>query len=241
MGYLSRTELLLGKQALKRLRDSTVAVFGIGGVGSFTAEALARCGVGRLILIDNDIVCESNINRQIHALYSTLGMPKAEAMKNRIMDINPNSVVEALPIFYLPGAEGISWDYNFVIDAVDTVSAKLGIIMEAKKRGINIISAMGAGNKRDPTKFVTADIYETSVCPLAKVMRRELKKRGVKSLRVVYSKEPPQMMHSVLQECDNVSSLEAASAKGQVASIAYVPSVMGLIIAGEAVKEITKA
>ena len=233
----SRTEALIGKQALKRLQNSTVAVFGIGGVGSFAAEALARSGVGRFVLIDNDLISESNINRQIHALYSTLGMPKAEVMKSRIIDINPNAVVKALPIFYLPGTDGIGWDFDYVIDAVDTVTAKLDIIMEAKKRNISIISAMGAGNKLDPTRFTTADIYETSVCPLAKVMRRELKKRGIKSLKVVYSKEPPQTDCVILPECGPSSEID--SVKGQVpASIAFVPSVMGLIIAGEVIKDI---
>ena len=229
MSRFSRTEQLIGKQALERLHGSTVAVFGIGGVGSFATEALARSGVGRFILIDNDVICETNINRQLHALESTVGMPKAEAMKNRIIDINPSAIVETLRVFYLPGAKGIIWDYDYVIDAVDTVTAKLDIIVEAKKRNIPIISAMGAGNKLDPTKFETADIYDTSICPLAKVMRRELKKRGVCSLKVVYSKEHPIKPPS----CDIMPRRRQIPA-----SIAFVPSVMGLIIAGEAVKDL---
>jgi len=246
----SRTELLIGMRAMENLRNSSAAVFGVGGVGSFAAEALARSGVGRLILIDNDIVCETNINRQVHALGSTVGMPKVEVMKNRILDINPEAVVETLRIFYLPGTDSVSWDYDYAIDAVDTVAAKLDIILEAKKRGIPVISAMGAGNKLDPTKFETADIYETSVCPLARVMRRELRKRGVESLKVVYSKEPPispGMPADLEGEGAQDESVTANPAdiwtpgetcRRVTASIAFVPSVMGLIIAGEVIKDL---
>jgi len=234
----SRTELLIGKSAMERLRNASVAVFGVGGVGSFAAEALARCGVGRLILIDNDVICDTNINRQIHALGSTIGMSKAEVMKNRILDINSDAIVDTMRIFYLPGTKGINWDYDFVIDAVDTVTAKLDIIMEAKKHTIPVISAMGAGNKLDPTKFETADIYETSVCPLAKVMRRELRKREVDSLKVVYSKELPITPKG--RNSGDVCTVEPANAcRRQVpASISFVPSVMGLIIAGEVIKDL---
>jgi len=237
----SRTLLLIGGPALERLQASSVAVFGVGGVGSYAAEALARSGVGRLILIDNDVVCESNMNRQIHALASTLGMPKAEAMKNRIADINPDIAVETRRIFYLPGADSLDWDYDYVIDAVDTVTAKLGIIMEAKNRGVPVISAMGAGNKLDPTKFETADIYDTSVCPLARVMRRELRKRGVESLKVVYSRERPITPVYTPGECgaETNPGETGNTARRQVpGSIAFVPSVMGLIIAGEVIKEL---
>ena len=205
-------------------------------MGSFAAEALARGGVGRLTLIDSDIVCESNINRQIHALFSTVGQPKAEVMKNRIADINPDMIVETLQVFYLPGTEGVNWDYDYVIDAVDTVAAKLDIVAEAKKRGIPVISAMGAGNKLDPTKFETADIYETSVCPLAKVMRRELRKRGVDALKVVYSKEPPIIGNDSQPESQGGNAgVKFRRAPG---SISFVPSVMGLIIAGEVINDL---
>jgi len=225
----ARTELLVGKRAVNILHERTVAIFGIGGVGSYSAEALARSGVGRLVLIDHDLICESNVNRQVHALTSTIGLPKAEVMKNRISDINPNAVVETKQIFYLPGAEDISWEYDYVIDAVDTITAKLDIVVEAKKRGIPVISAMGAGNKLDPTRFEIADINETSICPIAKIMRRELKKRGVESLKVVYTKEPP------------ITSVDSRAEKSSVnrpppGSIAFVPPVMGLIMAGEVVK-----
>ncbi|MDR1559443.1 MAG: tRNA threonylcarbamoyladenosine dehydratase, partial [Clostridiales bacterium] len=230
----SRTEQLIGKPALERLRGSSVAVFGIGGVGCYAAEALARSGVGKLILIDDDLVCETNINRQLHALDSTVGMPKVEAMRNRIADINPAAVVETLRVFYLPGTESVSWDYDYVIDAVDTVTAKLDIIMESQKRGVPVISAMGAGNKLDPTKFEIADIYQTSICPLAKVMRRELKKRGVESLKVVYSKEPPIRQRNTLIGCRNgcicpPGTRRTCTIRRQIpASVAFVPSVMGL-------------
>ena len=225
----ARTELLVGKRAVNILHERTVAIFGIGGVGSYSAEALARSGVGRLVLIDHDLICESNVNRQVHALTSTIGLPKAEVMKNRISDINPNAMVETKQIFYLPGAEDISWEYDYVIDAVDTITAKLDIVVEAKKRGIPVISAMGAGNKLDPTRFEIADINETSICPIAKIMRRELKKRGVESLKVVFTKEPP------ITSVD--SRVEKSSAnRPPPGSIAFVPPVMGLIMAGEVVK-----
>ena len=237
-GRFSRTEALIGKQALGRLKASSVAVFGIGGVGSFAVEALARAGVGKLVLIDNDIVQESNINRQVHALGSTVGMFKTDAMKQRIMDINPDAAVETLRVFYLPGEPGVDWRYDYVIDAVDTVTAKLDIIVEAKKRGVPVISAMGAGNKLDPARFEVADIYSTSVCPLAKVMRHELRKRGVESLKVVYSKEPP--VAQGLADCrDDAGTMgRRASVRPITASISFVPSAMGLIIAGEVVKDL---
>ena len=225
----ARTELLVGKHAIDILRARTVAVFGVGGVGSYSAEALARSGVGRLVLIDHDLICESNVNRQVHALSSTIGLPKVEVMRNRIMDINPNAVVETKQIFYLPGSEDISWEYDYVIDAVDTMTAKLDIVVEAKKRGIPVISAMGAGNKLDPTRFEIADISETSICPLAKIMRRELKKRGIESLKVVYTKEPPIAAVESRREESNAN-------RPPPGSIAFVPPVMGLIMAGEVVK-----
>jgi len=236
-----RTGLLIGVSALERLNASHVAVFGVGGVGSFAAEALARAGVGHMSLIDSDLVDESNINRQIHALGSTIGEPKVDAMKNRIRDINPQALVEALRIFYTPGADSIDWHYDYVIDTVDTVTAKLDIIIEAKKHGVPVISAMGAGRKLDPTRFETADIYGTSVCPLARVMRRELRKRGVESLKVVYSKEPPVTPKGPPPGCDAGADITGPgiSRRPAVASISFVPSVMGLIIAGEVIKDLT--
>ena len=236
-----RTGLLIGVSALERLNASHVAVFGVGGVGSFAAEALARAGVGHMSLIDSDLVDESNINRQIHALGSTIGEPKVDAMKNRIRDINPQALVEALRIFYTPGADSIDWHYDYVIDTVDTVTAKLDIIIEAKKHGVPVISAMGAGRKLDPTRFETADIYGTSVCPLARVMRRELRKRGVESLKVVYSKEPPVTPKGPSPNCDGGAAITGPgiSRRPAVASISFVPSVMGLIIAGEVIKDLT--
>ncbi len=218
----SRTELLLGSESMERLANSKVAVFGIGGVGGYVVEALVRSGVGAVDLIDSDTVCESNLNRQIIALKSTIGTFKVDAMKERIMDINPDCKVNVHRCFYLPETAG-QFDftqYDYVVDAVDTVTAKIELVMQAKESKVPIISSMGAGNKLNPAEFEVADIYKTSVCPLAKVMRRELKKRGVKKLKVVYSKEEP------TQKCTPPGST------------AFVPSVVGLIIASEVVKDI---
>ena len=189
----SRMELLIGEEGLKKLRNSRVAVFGIGGVGSYVAEALARCGIGTLILVDNDRVSLTNLNRQLIALRSTIGQLKTEVMKNRILDIDPEIVVHTYETFFSEEtAEVFDFSaYDYIVDAVDTVTAKIALVMKAKEMNIPIISSMGAGNKLDASKFEVADIYKTSVCPLAKVMRRELKKRGVKKLKVVYSKEEP--------------------------------------------------
>jgi tRNA A37 threonylcarbamoyladenosine dehydratase len=237
---------MIGAPALEKLAASKVAVFGIGGVGAPAAEALARGGVGSIVLVDDDLICLTNINRQIHALSSTVGKPKVQAMKERILDINPKANVEAIQIFYLPGAEGFNWDYDYCVDAVDTVTAKLHIITECKSRGIPVISVMGAGNKLDPTRFEVADIYETSVCPLAKVMRRELKKRGVQSLKTVYSKEPP------IENPDSTAGCRAGcicppgtqrtcAIRRQIpASVSFVPPVAGYIAAGEAIKDLIK-
>lgn len=217
-----RTELLLGADAMKKLAESRVAVFGIGGVGGYVTEALARSGVGAFDLIDSDRVDRTNLNRQIIALHSTVGRYKTEVMRDRILDINPDASVTVHNIFYLPETSD-RFDftsYDYIVDAVDTVTAKLRIVMDAKKAGVPIISSMGAGNKLDPTKFEVADIYRTSVCPLAKVMRHELKKRGVDHLKVVYSTEPP------------VTKLRTPG------SVAFVPSVAGLIIASEVVKDL---
>ncbi|HOP71825.1 tRNA threonylcarbamoyladenosine dehydratase [Thermoclostridium caenicola] len=227
----SRTELLIGREALEKLQHSKVAVFGVGGVGSFAVEALTRAGVGKLVLVDNDVVCLTNLNRQLLATQKTLGRPKVEVMKERILEINPQAEVTIHQAFYLPGASDdlIQDDYDYIVDAVDTVSAKIDLVVQARKRNIPIISSMGAGNKMDPTRFRVSDIYKTSVDPLAKVMRRELRNRGIDSLKVVYSTEPPlKPMKS-----------EEESRKRQIpGSISFVPSVVGLIIAGEVVKDL---
>ena len=225
----SRTELLLGSEKLNKLKNSTVAVFGVGGVGGYVAEALARCGIGHIVLVDNDVVSLTNLNRQVIALQSTIGMQKTEVMKNRITDINPSAVVEVKNCFYLPENSG-EFDfskYDYVVDAIDTVTGKLQLVMQANECGTPIISSMGTGNKLDPTAFEVADIYKTSVCPLARVMRYELKKRGIKKLKVVYSKEKPV----------DIGDVKIDGGKN-VGSIAFVPSVAGLIIASEVVKDL---
>lgn len=229
----SRTELLLGKENMDRLKNSRVAVFGIGGVGGHTVEALARSGVGTLDLIDNDVVSLTNINRQIIALHSTVGRSKVEVAKERVMDINPEAKVNIYQTFYLPEtADQFDFtQYDYVVDAIDTVTGKLQLVEEASLAGVPIISSMGAGNKLDPTSFEVADISKTSVCPLAKVMRRELKKRGISKLKVVYSKE---------QAMTPIGECEEDSGKRQTpGSNAFVPSVVGLIIAGEVIKDLT--
>ena len=223
----SRTELPLGREAMELLKGARVAVFGIGGVGGYVAEALARSGVGSLDLIDRDKVCLSNLNRQIIALHSSIGRYKTEVMRERILDINPEARVETHNCFYLPETKD-EFDfssYSYVVDAVDTVTAKLSLAEEAQKAGTPIISSMGAGNKLNPFLFETADIYETSVCPLARVMRRELRKRGIEHLKVVYSKEVP------------LRPLEETDAPG---STAFVPSVAGLLIASEVIRDLTE-
>ena len=244
-----RTELLVGEEGIAKLHNSKVIVFGIGGVGSFVVEALTRAGVGNLILVDNDTICISNINRQIHARQSTVGMIKVEAMKERVISINPNCNVEAKQVFIT--AENISEiipsDVDYVVDAIDTVTGKLMLVEQAKAAGVPIISSMGAGNKMDPTGFMVTDIYKTSVCPLAKVMRRELKKRGIRKLKVVYSQEKPvtpidDMAISCKSHCICPPGTERkCTQRRQVpGSNAFVPSVVGLIIAGEVVKDLIK-
>lgn len=221
---LSRTELLIGKDAINKLRNAKVAVFGVGGVGGYVVEALVRSGVGSFVLIDNDTVSLSNLNRQIIATRDTLGRDKVDVMRERILSINPYASVEMRKCFYLPEtAEEFDFaEYSYVVDAVDTVTAKIDIIIRAQAAGVPVISSMGAGNKLDPTKFQVADIYATSGCPLAKVMRRELRKRDVKALKVVYS-------------------TEEAIQTGQrtPGSMAFVPSVAGLIVASEVIKDLT--
>lgn len=226
----SRTALLLGADALSRLESARVAVFGVGGVGGYAAEALARCGVGNIDLIDKDTVALSNINRQIIALHSTVGRLKTEVMKERIRDINENIRVETHDMFFLPEtAQQFDFSaYDYIIDAIDTVSGKIALIECAKAAGVRIISSMGAGNKLDPTAFRVSDIYETKICPLARVMRRELKKRGIEGVKAVWSPEEPK----------KVSAPRTDGGKTPPGSVAFVPSVAGLIIAGEVVKDL---
>lgn len=228
----SRTALLIGEAGVERLKKARVAVFGIGGVGGYVAEALARGGVGALDLVDKDVVSESNINRQIIALHSTIGKLKTEVCAERLKDINPALQVRTHNVFYLPEtAEQFDFTaYDYVVDAIDTVSGKIALIEQAKGASTPVISSMGTGNKLTPTAFEVADIAETSVCPLARVMRRELKKRGIEGVKVVYSKEEP--IASPL--------IDAESGKAVPASISFVPSVAGLIIAGEVIKDLLR-
>ena len=250
LNQFSRTELLLGQEGMEKLYRARVAVFGIGGVGGYTVEALARSGVGTLDLIDDDKVCLTNLNRQIFATRKTVGQYKVDVAQQRILEINPKAVVHTYKTFYAPQtAELFDFSqYDYVVDAIDTITGKLELVEQAEKAGVPIISSMGAGNKMDPTAFEVADIYETSVCPLARVMRKELKKRGIEKLKVVYSKEPPMtpiddMAISCRTNC--ICSPETArkfTQRRQVpGSNAFVPSVVGLIIAGEVVKDLTGA
>ena len=234
--WCSRTEALLGIDAVERLKKSTVAVFGIGGVGGYVAEALARSGVGRLELVDHDTVSVTNINRQIVALRSTVGKYKVDVMKERVLDINPEIEVIGHKCFYLPEtAEQFDFTkYDYVVDCIDTVTGKLQLIEAAKIAGVPVISSMGAGNKLDPTAFEVADISKTSVCPLAKVMRRELKKRNIKNVKVVYSKEEPVEAKVSLNE----EEMQDTARRSIPASCAFVPSVAGLILAGEVIKDL---
>lgn len=228
----SRSAILLGEDAIEKLKGSRVAVFGVGGVGGYICEALARAGVGSIDIFDKDTVSVSNINRQIIATHKTVGRPKVEVMRERMLDINPDCQVNIYEVFYLPECAD-KYDlscYDYIADAVDTVSAKLEIVTRAHRIGVPVISAMGAGNKLDPTAFEVSDIYKTEVCPLARVMRRELKARGVKRLKVVYSKEEPQRSDIV----------DAESGKPVPGSLPFVPSVMGLIMAGEIIKDLSK-
>ena len=230
----SRTELLLGKENMEKLAAARVCIFGIGGVGGYVAEALARSGVGHLELVDNDVVCLSNLNRQIIATHETLGQYKVDVMKERILSINPTAEVTVYKCFYLPEtrAQFDFTNYDYVVDAIDTVAGKIALVLQAEESGTPVISSMGAGNKLDPAAFQVADIYQTSVCPLAKVMRRELKRRGVKKLKVVYSKEQPVAVQN------DEESLLSSPRRSIPGSIAFVPSVAGLIIAGEVVKDL---
>ena len=228
---LIREEALIGKEAVEKLKHAHVAIFGIGGVGSFAAEAIARSGIGEITIVDKDVVDKTNVNRQLIALYSTFGKSKVEVMKERIMDINPDAIVHTHAIFYNNESDFSFAGIDYVIDAIDTVSSKLLLIETCHKLNIPIIASMGTGNKLDPTQFEVSDIYKTSVCPLAKVMRRELKKRDITKLKVVYSKEEP--LKPAIDLSDDTR-------RGTPASISFVPPVAGFILAGEVIKDLIK-
>lgn len=250
LNQFSRTQLLLGKENMEKLYRAKVAVFGIGGVGGFAVEALVRSGIGSFVLVDDDKVCLTNLNRQIIATRKTVGKYKVDVMKDRILEINPNAQIEVRKCFYLPEtADRFDFsEYHYVIDAVDTVTAKLEIVMQAQKCGVPVISCMGAGNKLDPTKFQVADIYQTTMCPLAKVMRHECRKRGIKHLKVVYSAEKPMRpledmsiscrTHCI---CPPGTQHKCTERRDIPGSIAFVPSVAGLILAGEVIKDLAGA
>lgn len=252
-----RTQMLLGEEGLEKLKNSKVAVFGIGGVGGYVVEALARSGVGKLVLVDNDIVSLSNLNRQIIATEDTIGRHKTEVMKERVLSINPKCQVETYNIFYLPkdaksvisgeiydeknltyveNYDILDEEIDYIVDAIDTVSGKIQLVLDGKEKGIPVISSMGTGNKLNPTELEVADIYKTSVCPLAKVMRKELRARGVDKLKVVYSKEEPKVC--VLDE-DEITTLgENTNKRRTPGSVSFVPSIAGLIIASEVIKDL---
>ncbi len=250
LNQFSRTELLLGRNGMETLRHARVAVFGIGGVGGYTVEALVRSGVGTLDLIDDDRVCLTNINRQIFATRKTVGQYKVDVAKERILEINPDATVHTYKTFYMPDtADQFDFSqYDYVVDAIDTVTGKLELIVQAQRAGVPIISSMGAGNKLDPTAFEVADIYETSVCPLARVMRRELKKRGIEKLKVVYSKETAMVpiedmaiscrAHCI---CPPGTARKCTQRRQVPGSNAFVPPVAGLIIAGEVIKDLVRS
>lgn len=246
LNQFSRTQLIFGKENMEKLEHARVAVFGIGGVGGYTVEALARSGIGTLDLIDDDKVCLTNINRQILATRKTVGQYKVDVAKERILDINPKAVVNTYKTFYMPDTRN-QFDfsvYDYVVDAIDTVTGKIELVMQAEEAGVPVISSMGAGNKVNPAMFEVADIYQTSVCPLAKVMRRELKKRGVRKLKVVYSKEKPIKPVDDLEVscrtnciCPPGTERTCTARRDIPGSNAFVPPVVGLIIAGEVIKD----
>ncbi len=232
----SRNRLLIGEDNLKKLKDSKVALFGIGGVGGYVAEALARSGIGSFLLVDNDMISMSNINRQIIALHRTVGKYKVDVMKERILDINPDADVTVSKCFFLPENSGeIDFSgYSYIVDAVDTVSAKIEIVMKAAECNVPVISSMGTGNKLDPSMLQIADIYDTSVCPLARVMRHELRERGIKKLKCVYSTEKP-----IKPDNSHINFADEGAFKRQIpGSVAFVPSVAGLLMAGEVVRDL---
>jgi tRNA A37 threonylcarbamoyladenosine dehydratase len=247
LNQFSRTQLVFGEEAMQRLAGARIAVFGIGGVGGYTVEALARSGIGQLDLIDDDKVCITNVNRQLLATLKTVGQYKVDVAKERVADINPKCRVNTFKTFYMPDTEG-EFDfsqYDYIVDAIDTVKGKLALVENAQKAGTPIISSMGAGNKVDAAAFEVADIYETSVCPLARVMRYECRRRGIKKLKVVYSKEKPirpmeDMSISCRRHCVCPPGTRKCTVRRDIpGSTAFVPSVAGLIIAGEVIKELT--
>ena len=249
LNQFSRTELLLGKEAMEKLANSRVAVFGIGGVGSYTVEALIRSGVGAVDIIDDDKVCLTNLNRQLYATRKTVGKYKVDVAAERIAEINPKAVVRGYKTFYTPQtADQFDFtEYDYVVDAIDTVTGKIGLVLQAQAANTPIISSMGAGNKLDPTAFEVADLFETSVCPLAKVMRKELSRRGVTQLKVVYSREKPMTpiddMAISCQEnciCPPGTARKCTQRRQVPGSNAFVPPVVGLIIAGEVIKDLIK-
>ena len=229
LNQFSRTELIIGKDGIEKLNKSKVAIFGLGGVGSFVTEGLVRAGIGNFILVDKDVYDITNLNRQLYATKKTIGKPKVEVAKERILDINPKASIETLQEFFMPDTKDFFDDsINYIIDCIDTVTAKIELVVRAKNKNIPIISCMGTGNKLDPTKFEIDDIYNTSICPLAKVMRKELKARNIDSLKVLYSKEEP------------IKQNKQIDGKLVPGSISFVPSVAGLIISGEVVKDIIR-
>lgn len=246
LNQFSRTELVIGKEGLEKLSNAKVAIFGLGGVGSFVLEGLVRAGVGNFVLIDDDRICLTNLNRQILATRKTVGQPKVEVAKQRILDINPDANVEIHQEFFMPETEGIlDNSIDYIVDCIDTVTAKIELVVRADKLNIPIISCMGTGNKLDPTRFEVTDIYKTSVCPLAKVMRKELRSRGIKKLKVVYSKEEPVRLNETTENsckhnciCPPGTKRKCTIRNKVPGSVSFVPSVAGLIIAGEVVKSI---
>lgn len=249
LNQFSRTELLIGKNGIEKLQNAKVAIFGIGGVGSFVVEGLVRAGIGNFILVDDDKVCLTNLNRQIIATRNTVGKPKVEVAKARILEINPNANVEIYQEFFMPDSneEILDSKIDYIVDCVDTVTAKIELVVRANRLNIPIISCMGTGNKLDPTKFEVTDIFKTSICPLAKVMRKELRNRGIEKLKVVYSKEEPIKPDESLENSCKKGCIcppgtkRKCTVRNQVpGSISFVPSVAGLIIAGEVIKDIIK-
>lgn len=245
MDTLIRTEILIGQHNIQKIKNSSVIIFGVGGVGSFCVEAIARCGVNNIHIVDDDTISTSNINRQIIATHSTIGKDKIEVCKNRILDINPDANVTASKLFYTK--ETLNQidltKYDYIIDAIDTISSKILLVEEATKLNVPIISSMGTGNKLDPTKFKVTDIYKTSICPLAKVMRYELKKRGIKKLKVVYSTENPIKPDEIVlpKDAKSTSPFRDTNRRRQTpGSISFVPSVAGLIIASQVINDIIK-
>lgn len=239
INQFSRSQVLLGEAAMEKLSASRVAIFGIGGVGSYTVEALARSGVGHFVLIDNDRISLTNVNRQLHATLDTVGRSKTQAMAERIRSINPEAEIQEINEFYLPENHDqfFKEKLDYIVDAIDTVTAKIDLVLEAEKRGIPIISSMGAGNKLNPAAFQVADIYQTSVCPLARVMRQKLKKLGIKKLKVVYSREEPIKAQAPAEEAAGSTGRDA-NRRSVPGSMAFVPSVAGLIAASEVVKDL---